>query len=144
MSVATCGHEVVHGITTTIDDSQISWDGHPVVTYGTYCAFCIVEFAQAGILRNPELERIVNDLLKSRAELNQANEIIASNSQMEKHLMKECKQELAYKDARIAHLEKEVTRVFEPTRQFWNDQLSEKIVELEKQIVELKRELTNE
>ncbi len=43
------------------------------------------------------------------------------------HLFREAKKELEIKDKRIAFLESEVTRVFEPTRKFWNEELETKL-----------------
>lgn len=40
-----------------------------------------------------------------------------------KALVEECKKELKFKDNRIHALEKEVSRVFEPTKQFWNQEM---------------------
>lgn len=37
-------------------------------------------------------------------------------------LIARCKDELAAKDRRIAFLEKEATRLFEPTKEFWNQE----------------------
>ena len=36
-------------------------------------------------------------------------------------LINECKNELSLKDKRIAFLETEITRVFDPVRKFWHD-----------------------
>lgn len=36
------------------------------------------------------------------------------------HLFREAKRELQIRDTRIAELQKECTRLFEPTREFWN------------------------
>ncbi len=40
-----------------------------------------------------------------------------------KALIEECKKELKFKDNRIHALEKEVSRVFDPTKQFWNQEM---------------------
>lgn len=50
------------------------------------------------------------------------------------HLLKRGREELAAKDKRIAFLESECTRLFEPTKEFWNktekSQLIEEVREL--------------
>lgn len=48
-----------------------------------------------------------------------------------KGLFKSAKSELAIKDKRIAFLETECTRLYEPTRKFWNDDLEKKLSEKE-------------
>lgn len=47
-------------------------------------------------------------------------------------LVKEAKQELAVKDRRIAHLETECTRLFDPVKKFWNENLDNENKELKK------------
>jgi hypothetical protein len=58
-----------------------------------------------------------------------------------RHLFREAKKELEIKDKRIAHLEAEVTRVFEPTREFWNNQRKQEITILKTAVLELSEAL---
>jgi hypothetical protein len=48
-----------------------------------------------------------------------------------RHLFREAKKELEIKDRRISFLESEVTRVFEPTKDFWNKNKDQTIQQLE-------------
>ena len=57
------------------------------------------------------------------------------------HLFREAKKELEIKDKRISFLESEITRVFDPIRQFWNNENKEKLDKAEEEIVELRRKL---
>lgn len=41
MTIATCGHFVDEGISCSVDEGEISYDGYPVTTYGTYCWECL-------------------------------------------------------------------------------------------------------
>lgn len=54
--------------------------------------------------------------------------IKAKNSEIE-NLIKEAKKELSEKDKTIAHLSSECTRLFDPTRKFWNDEKDKAITE---------------
>ncbi len=56
-----------------------------------------------------------------------------------RHLFREAKKELEIRDRRIAELQTECTRLFEPVREFWN---AERISEVEKLKEELN--LTNQ
>lgn len=60
------------------------------------------------------------------------------------HLFREAKKELEIKDKRIAVLEAEATRLFEPTRKFWNERQGEKIEALESKLSECERELAQQ
>jgi hypothetical protein len=65
-------------------------------------------------------------------------EIIAKQKEEIDHLVKEAKRELKLKDKRIAHLESEVSRLFEPTRAFWNSKQEEIIAKQKEEIEELR------
>ncbi len=62
MSTATCGHKVEHGITTTIKEGSD-------LSYGTYCAACVIGHHAAGVMENPELEKILAALDPSNVSL---------------------------------------------------------------------------
>jgi hypothetical protein len=47
-----------------------------------------------------------------------------------KHLFREAVKELELKDKRISHLESEVTRLFDPIRQYWNEETQQEIQKL--------------
>ncbi len=47
------------------------------------------------------------------------------------HLHREAIKELGFKDRRIIELEKEVTRLFEPTREFWNNETRDEVARLQ-------------
>ena len=130
MSIATCGHEVEHGITTTrVGDIPNS------TVYGTYCAECILGMHNEGELLDPELVRLINQLRLSghvqERESDRTKQLLGMIDSKNKRiqfleqkvdwLLTECKKELSAKDKRIAHLETEITRVFDPIRKFWNE-----------------------
>jgi len=50
-----------------------------------------------------------------------------------KHLHREAIKELGFKDKRIIELEKEVTRLFEPTRELWNNETREELAKLKEE-----------
>lgn len=130
MITATCGHEVVHGISTTVvgpfKDEQV---------YGTYCAGCIMAYAEADELCDPELVKLIGQIKlaehvgdRNSARADQLHGMITSKNERIRFLenkinwlVQECKKELTEKDKRIAHLETEITRVFDPVRKFWNE-----------------------
>lgn len=57
-------------------------------------------------------------------------------------LIKDGKKELSEKDKIIAELSKEATRLYEPTRKFWNDSLEDKLKDRDQRIAELERLVT--
>jgi len=58
-----------------------------------------------------------------------AQETIKSKDAEIENLIKEAKKELSEKDKTIAHLSSECTRLFDPTRKFWNDEKDKAIAE---------------
>lgn len=57
--------------------------------------------------------------------------IKAKDAEIE-NLIKEAKKELSEKDKTIAHLSSECTRLFDPTRKFWNGEKDKTITEARK------------
>lgn len=72
MSIATCGHAVDHGITTSVDEG--CYDG--AVTYGTYCNECVLEYHKNGQSLNSELNKILSQLTRTKAALDVAKEAL--------------------------------------------------------------------
>lgn len=53
--IATCGHRVEEGISCMINEYQYDSDGNKLLSYGTYCSSCIIDFYIEGRLRNTEI-----------------------------------------------------------------------------------------
>lgn len=68
LNTATCGHKIEEGISCSIDDGQMSWDGNRCVTFGTYCARCLYGYYTDGIIENEELKEFAQ-LLNSKNKL---------------------------------------------------------------------------
>jgi len=81
---ATCGHKIEDGISCSIDDGQMSWDGHKCVTFGTYCARCLYGYYTDGIIENEELKEFAQ-LLDSK---NKLEKLQAENAKLRKALEK--------------------------------------------------------
>jgi len=80
--------------------------------------------AQAAKIEN--LEKKIEILQDDHGNMYQTTRTMEKHHTTEReHLISECRQELARKDERIAYLEKEVSRVFDPTKKFWSDQMDE-------------------
>lgn len=63
--VATCGHEIDEGISCSIDDGQIFSDGGRAVSYGTYCADCLLNHYYDGSIRNGDMEKLIENAVKN-------------------------------------------------------------------------------
>jgi len=50
--IATCGHEVKHGISATIVEG-------PDYVFGTYCLGCVIGYHEVGVLESGELKQLV-------------------------------------------------------------------------------------
>lgn len=61
--------------------------------------------------------------------------------ELKDRLIKEARSELERKDKRILELEKECTRLFDPTRKFWDEDYRESLVKLQAENVKLNQEV---
>lgn len=64
-SIATCGHEIEGGIST----SKVSGLGDNLLEYGTYCAECVLAYHKNGELRNKDIEILCDRILFQEREL---------------------------------------------------------------------------
>lgn len=74
--IATCGHEISDGITTSVDEGQICSDGSPAITYGTYCDKCVQAYFNDGKLLNKELSNILQQNSELKEDLKWATDIL--------------------------------------------------------------------
>lgn len=63
-NTATCGHKIDSGISCSIDEGQIFSDGTKAITYGTYCADCMLDYYRLGRIKNPEMIELI-ELIKN-------------------------------------------------------------------------------
>lgn len=62
--IATCGHEIDEGISCSIDEGQIFSDGHPAISYGTYCPKCMFDYFEDGSIENKEMNDFIMLIIK--------------------------------------------------------------------------------
>ena len=72
-----------------------------------------------------------------------AQETIKAKDAEIEYLIKEAKKELSEKDKTIAHLSSECTRLFEPTRKFWNGEKDKAIAEA-RELINVALKITEE
>lgn len=74
----------------------------------------------------------LNEKLFAEAKRNdEQRQRLAEAEKVNQKLLKDGKDELATKDKRIAHLESECTRLYDPTKKFWNEDLEKRLAEAE-------------
>ena len=70
-----------------------------------------------------------SDWLKMREIAEETQRKLEEGERRNSSLIEEAKKELSTKDKRIAYLESECSRLFEPTKKFWNDENEKKLAE---------------
>ena len=61
---ATCGHKIDSGISCSIDEGQIFYDGTKAITYGTYCSQCMFGHFLSGNIENTEMNEFIKLIIE--------------------------------------------------------------------------------
>ena len=72
--IATCGHEIDQGISTSVNEYQVDYDGTKLITYGTYCSKCVMLYYESGTLENEDLKELIQSIESKIKELEAQNE----------------------------------------------------------------------